>query len=166
MSTLSPERVFIAVGSNVGSRRDAVDAAITALDECPDVRLVTISRIRETDPVGPVPQPRYLNAVIEIATTLEPPDLLALLLEIERSHGRDRSVEARWGPRTLDLDILLFGDRVFDQPHLTIPHPRLHERLFVLDPLCDLAPDLRPPNRTATIRHLRDQLRQSLEPQA
>lgn len=164
MSVLSPERVFIAVGSNIGTRRDAVDAAIVALDEHPQVRLVAISRIRETEPVGPVPQPRYLNAAIEIRTSLLPAELLDLLLEIERSQGRDRSAEARWGPRTLDLDILLFGERIIDQPHLTIPHPRLHERLFVLDPLSDLAPDLQPPRRNQTIRQLRDHLHSLLEP--
>jgi 2-amino-4-hydroxy-6-hydroxymethyldihydropteridine diphosphokinase len=98
---------------------------------------VAISRVRETDPWGPVEQPRFLNAAAAVDTTLSPRELLDALLAVERELGRTRD-GPRWGPRTIDLDLLLYGDAEIDEPGLTVPHPRLAERLFVLEPLRDL----------------------------
>ncbi len=101
--------------------------------------------LRETDPVGVVDQPPFLNGAVAVETTRSPRELLELLLEIERSLGRVR--EERWGPRTIDLDLLLYGDEVVDEPGLRVPHPRLHERRFALEPLADLDPELQVPGR-------------------
>jgi 2-amino-4-hydroxy-6-hydroxymethyldihydropteridine diphosphokinase len=105
-----------------------------------------LSTIRETEPWGLEEQPRFLNAVAELETTLSPRALLDRLLEIERGLGRTRD-GPRWGPRTIDLDLLLFGSESIDEPGLTVPHPRLHERLFVLEPLAELDPELEIPGR-------------------
>lgn len=143
---MSSERVFIGIGSNLGDRRAHLNAALEALDDDPAIHLESVSRVRETDPVGPVPdQGSYLNAVVAIRTDLSPHELLAALLDIERANGRDRTTESRWGPRTLDLDLLVFGELTIDEPGLAVPHPRLTERRFVLEPLADLAPDLSVP---------------------
>lgn len=138
---------FVAVGSNVGDRASHVAFAFAALDAAPGVRLVRRSTLHETDPVGPPGQGPYLNAVVELATSLSPLQLLATLLDIERARGRDRSREVRFGPRTLDLDLLAWGaarpgGAFIDAPGLTVPHPRMHERPFVLVPLAEVAPDL------------------------
>jgi len=111
-----------------------------------------MSSIRETTPVGPVTdQPAFLNAALELRTTLSPRVLLELLLDIERMFGRDRVADRRWGPRTLDLDLLMYGELVIDEPGLMVPHPRLTERRFVLEPLADLVPDLIVPGTGATV---------------
>jgi 2-amino-4-hydroxy-6-hydroxymethyldihydropteridine diphosphokinase len=102
--------------------------------------------VRETDPVGFADQPRFMNAAARVCTTLGPRELLDALLSVERELGRTRDGQ-RWGPRTIDLDLLLYGDEVVDEPGLTVPHPRLHERRFVLDPLADLDPALVIPGR-------------------
>ena len=102
--------------------------------------VVAVSTLRETDPVGVTDQPRFLNGVAALETELAPRELLDVLLAVERRLGRER--RERWGPRTIDLDLLLYGDEVIDEDGLTIPHPRLHERRFVLEPLADLAPKL------------------------
>jgi 2-amino-4-hydroxy-6-hydroxymethyldihydropteridine diphosphokinase len=109
--------------------------------------VVAVSSFRETDPVGVVDQPRFLNAAAALETSLAPRELLDLLLAVERDLGRDRSA-GRWGPRTVDLDLLLVGDTVLDEPGLTVPHPRLHERRFVLEPLLELDPGLALPDGT------------------
>ncbi|MCL4220555.1 MAG: 2-amino-4-hydroxy-6-hydroxymethyldihydropteridine diphosphokinase [Phycisphaerales bacterium] len=153
------ERVFIALGSNIEPRRAAIDSALAHLGHAPGVCVVAVSTIIDTAPVGPIDQPRFLNAVAELATTLEPPALLALLLKVEQLHGRDRSQSLRWGPRTLDLDLILFGHRVVELPHLVIPHPRFAERLFVLEPLAELAADFVPPGFADPITVLRDRCR-------
>jgi 2-amino-4-hydroxy-6-hydroxymethyldihydropteridine diphosphokinase len=132
-------RAFVALGSNLGDRRAHLDFALSALGDLPLTSLGAVSGIVETEPVGSVPQGRYLNAAAEVRTGLSPRRLLESLLEIERSRGRDRARELQWGPRTLDLDLLLYGDRMIDEPGLTVPHPRLHERLFVLVPLAQVA---------------------------
>ncbi|RMH13424.1 MAG: 2-amino-4-hydroxy-6-hydroxymethyldihydropteridine diphosphokinase [Planctomycetota bacterium] len=160
------ERVFIAIGSNIGPRQEIVGSAIDAIARTPGALLKGRSRIYETDPVGPIPQGPYLNAVVEIACELEPLDLLTQLLAIERAHGRDRSCEVRWGPRTLDLDILLFGDRRVNRPRLQVPHPRLAQRLFVLDPLAELAADIVPPGFGSSIAELRAALLRSAQAEA
>ncbi len=149
-----PETVYIALGSNLGEREAHLGAALHALGALAGSELTRRSGVIETDPVGPPGQGRYLNAAAELRTALSPRELLHALLAIEAGRGRDRAGERRWGPRTLDLDILVFGDRVVDEPGLTIPHPRLHERLFVLRPLCEIAPDLMLPGYEKTPREL------------
>lgn len=151
---------YIALGSNIEPRRAHIDAAVTALRGTPGVESVRLSPVVETDAVGPGVQGAYLNASGEISTTLTARALLERCLEIEKARGRDRSREQRWGPRTLDLDLLMYADAVIDEPGLTVPHPRLHERRFVLEPLAQLAPDAVIPGRGTTVseclRALRD----------
>jgi 2-amino-4-hydroxy-6-hydroxymethyldihydropteridine diphosphokinase len=139
------ERAFVGLGANLGDRLATITAATERLDSLPGVELVAVSRLRETDPVGVVDQPRFLNGACSVDTSLEPRPLLDALLAIEASLGRVRN-GTRWGPRAIDLDLLLFGERRVDEPGLTIPHPRLHERGFVLEPLLDLEPDLTLPD--------------------
>jgi len=134
--------VALALGSNLGDRNAHLDAAIAAIRALPSTRIVAVSRWIETDPVGPGVQGKYLNGAALIRTALSPQALLKELHRIEQSRGRVRSRSQRWEARTLDIDILTFGDLVLHEPNLTIPHPRLHERRFVLDPLAEIAPDL------------------------
>jgi 2-amino-4-hydroxy-6-hydroxymethyldihydropteridine diphosphokinase len=128
-------RAYVGLGANLGDREQTIRAAVA---ELPDV--VAVSPLRETDPVGVTDQPRFLNGVAALETELAPRELLDVLLAVERRLGRER--RERWGPRTIDLDLLLYGDEVIDEDGLKIPHPRLHERRFVLEPLADLAPQL------------------------
>jgi 2-amino-4-hydroxy-6-hydroxymethyldihydropteridine diphosphokinase len=109
--------------------------------------VLAVSRFRDTDPVGYVDQPRFLNGVVELETDFSARELLGALLELERSLGRDRSKGPPQGPRTLDLDLLLYGDETIAEPGLTVPHPRLHERAFVLEPLVELDPALEVPGK-------------------
>lgn len=132
------ERVWVGIGSNEGDRNENVLLALLLLARDAAVRIRGCSRAWLSAPVSDVPQPAYLNAAVELGTALEPADLLARLRWIEERLGRRR--EVRWGPRTMDLDVLLFGSRVVETPDLRIPHPRMHERHFVLYPLSDLAP--------------------------
>jgi 2-amino-4-hydroxy-6-hydroxymethyldihydropteridine diphosphokinase len=136
---------YIGLGSNLGDRVENLRAALVRLAELGEVRA---SSFRETDPVGVTDQPKFLNAAAELSTEMPVRDLLDALLAIERDLGRDRSREQRWGPRTLDLDLLLYGSDVIDEPGLTVPHPRLAERQFVLEPLHELAPGLVLPDGT------------------
>jgi 2-amino-4-hydroxy-6-hydroxymethyldihydropteridine diphosphokinase len=129
-------RAYVGLGANLGDRERTIRRAVELL---PDV--VAVSQLIETDPVGYVDQPRFLNGVAALETELPPRALLERLLEIERSLGRTRD-GPRFGPRTIDLDLLLYGDEQIDEPGLTVPHPRMHERRFVLEPLAELAPDL------------------------
>jgi len=137
-----PQQVtaYIGLGSNLGDREETLRGALQALRECEGVEVGAVSRFLETEPVGGPPQGRFLNAAAEIRTTLTPEELLRTLHEIEDRFGRERTV--RWGPRTLDLDVLLYGDAVIDTADLQVPHPLLHERAFVLEPLCEIAPAL------------------------
>jgi 2-amino-4-hydroxy-6-hydroxymethyldihydropteridine diphosphokinase len=153
-----PVTASIGLGSNLGDRRAALLTALDAIEKLGGTSVLRVSDCMETEPVSPIPQPRYLNAAAIIETALPPRHLLHQLLAIERSLGRDRTKEQRWGPRTLDLDLLLYGDRIIDEPGLTIPHPRLHERAFVLTALAQIAPDLRVPTLNASIRELNDRL--------
>ncbi len=143
-----PVAAWIALGSNVGDRRAHLAHAFEAIGRIPGVRLVGRSSVRETEPVGPPGQGPYLNAVAHVETTRSARALLESLLAIERERGRDRAQEVRFGPRTLDLDLLAWGDAVpggtaaIDAPGLTVPHPRMHARAFVLEPLAELAPAL------------------------
>lgn len=133
--------VFIALGSNLGERRENLAAARETLAQG-GVAVEAISSIYETEPWGPVPQGTYLNQVVRGVTALSPHALLAKLMEVERSLGRDRVREERYGPRTIDLDILLYDDIAVHEPDLVIPHPRMMERPFVLVPLVEIAPEL------------------------
>lgn len=137
--------VHVGLGSNLGDRLVNLASAVRSFTRHPDlaghVELVRASLAYETDPVGPPGQGPYLNAAATIRTDLPPERLLAAFLDLERSAGRDRAGEPRNGPRTLDLDLLLDGTTVLDRPGLTLPHPRLRERGFVLIPLAEIAPD-------------------------
>src|SRR5882724_2570886 len=144
---------YIALGSNLGDRERHLDAGLAALRALPGVRDVVVSRIYETDPVGAGEQRPYLNAVARVRTRLAPRVLLDRLFAIERSEGRERSGE-RNAPRTLDLDLLLYGESEIAEPGLVVPHPRIAERPFVLEPLCDLAPDLVVPGAGAPVSGL------------
>jgi 2-amino-4-hydroxy-6-hydroxymethyldihydropteridine diphosphokinase len=132
---------YIGVGANLGDREATMRAALAALDATPGIRVVAVSTFRETEPVGYVDQPRFLNAAAAVETQLDARGLLDALLAVEHGLGRTRE-GPRFGPRTIDLDLLLFGDVEVDEPGLTVPHPRLHERAFVLEPLAELDPDL------------------------
>jgi len=133
---------YIALGGNLGERAETLQAALGMLHERQGVSVLRVSEMVETAPVGgPGGQGDYLNAAAEIETSLSPMELLDALQDIERKLGRDRLSEERWGPRMCDLDILLIGDLVMDTPELTIPHPRMHHRGFVLAPLYEIAAD-------------------------
>jgi len=150
-------RAFIGVGSNEGERLERISRAIRALAATPQIRVVQLAMIIETEPVGGPPQPPYLNTVVELDTSLEPLELLRLLQRIEQHLGRQPSAQ-RWGPRPIDLDVLLYDDRVLQQPALHVPHPRMHERRFVLEPLAQLAPDVIHPVLRRPIKALLDEL--------
>jgi 2-amino-4-hydroxy-6-hydroxymethyldihydropteridine diphosphokinase len=152
------ERVYVAMGSNLGDRDAHLAGALAGLRVTEGVEVVAVSLLYETDPVGPSPQGPYLNGAIELATSLAPDALLERLLEIEASRGRTRGSD-RNAPRTLDLDLLLYGDRKLAGPDLEVPHPRLAERSFVLEPLCDLAPNLIHPTLGETIEVLASRVR-------
>jgi 2-amino-4-hydroxy-6-hydroxymethyldihydropteridine diphosphokinase len=140
-------RAFIGLGANLGDREGTLRRALALLGERAGIEVAAVSSAYESAPWGPVEQPPYLNAAAELETTLEPHALLAELLAVEAELGRVRDV--RWGPRTCDLDLLLYGERTIDTDDLQVPHPRLSERRFVLDPLLELAPDARLPGGPA-----------------
>ena len=133
-------QAFVGAGSNLDDPEHQIKTALNALDQLPHTRLVAQSHWYRSAPWGGIDQPEFVNVVAEIETALDAEQLLEELLAIERRHGRMRRV--RWGPRTLDLDLLLFGDAQIRTPRLKVPHPRLHERNFVLVPLADLVVDL------------------------
>ena len=145
---------YIAMGSNLGDRHANIQGGLDAIGALATTKIVQCSTIIETDPVGPGEQLCYLNGVVHARTGLDPMILLNELLAIESRFGRDRASEVRWGSRTLDLDVLIYGDQTIDLPGLTIPHPRLHTRSFVLMPLCDVAGDLVLPVYNKTPREL------------
>jgi 2-amino-4-hydroxy-6-hydroxymethyldihydropteridine diphosphokinase len=158
------ELVFVAVGANLGDREATFAAVIRALESEADLLLVGASTVYETEPIGPGDQEPYLNAVIGLRSWLSPTALLACLQRIEARFGRDRSATAvRWGPRTLDLDLLFYGERVIELPELIVPHPRVHERAFVLMPLAELAPSLVHPLIGATIAAIAEGLVESAD---
>jgi 2-amino-4-hydroxy-6-hydroxymethyldihydropteridine diphosphokinase len=134
-------RAFIGLGANLGDREKTIRAALEALDAEDGIDVVAVSTLRETEPVGVGEQPLFLNGAAELETTLTARELLDRLLETERRFGRAR-VPGEHGPRTLDLDLLLYGDERIDEPGLQVPHPRLHERAFVLEPLAELNADI------------------------
>ena len=138
---------YVGLGSNLGDREGTLRAAIGRLRHLPESQVLRVSTLRNTDPVGNVDQPRFLNGAIQLETALSARRLLGRLLELERSFGRDRGAVPHQGPRTLDLDLLLYGQEVIDEPGLEVPHPRLHERRFVLEPLAELDPSLEVPGK-------------------
>jgi 2-amino-4-hydroxy-6-hydroxymethyldihydropteridine diphosphokinase len=138
---------YVALGSNLGDREATLHAAVDALAAEPGIDVVAVSRFFDTEPVGYVDQPRFLNGAAALETTLTARELLELLLAVERRFGRTREGAPAQGPRTLDLDLLLYGEAEIDEPGLSVPHPRLHERKFVLEPLADLDPELDVPGR-------------------
>jgi 2-amino-4-hydroxy-6-hydroxymethyldihydropteridine diphosphokinase len=138
-------RAFVGLGSNLGDSRGLIAAAVELLGSEEGIEVVAVSTLRETDPVGYEDQPRFLNGAAELDTELPPRELLGRLLEIERRLGRVRGVGPRFGPRTIDLDLLLVDGVILDEPGLTLPHPRLQERRFVLEPLAELDPALQIP---------------------
>jgi 2-amino-4-hydroxy-6-hydroxymethyldihydropteridine diphosphokinase len=148
---------YVSIGTNLGDRAGYLDFAVRAIGALPDTRVDALSPIFETDPVGPPSQGAYLNAVARIATSLAPRALLDALLAIERDAGRERG--ARNAARTLDLDVLLYGDRLLDEPGLVVPHPRLAERAFILEPLAALAPTLIHPLLGMSIASLAERVR-------
>jgi 2-amino-4-hydroxy-6-hydroxymethyldihydropteridine diphosphokinase len=146
-------RAFVGLGSNLGDREATLLRAVEELRRLPETEVVAVSGFRDTAPVGFVDQPRFLNGAVELETGLAARVLLHELLRIERELGRDRLNAPPQGPRTADLDLLLYGDEVIREPGLEVPHPRLHERAFALEPLFDLDPGLFVPER-ASVRTL------------
>jgi len=140
-------RAYVALGSNLGDREATIRGALDALDREPGIDVAAVSTLIDTDPVGVLDQPRFLNGVAALDTELSARDLLDVLLELERRFGRRREGAVLQGPRTLDLDLLLYGEAEIDEPGLAVPHPRLHERAFVLGPLAEVAPGLEVPGK-------------------
>ena len=155
-------QAFIGLGSNLGDREAHLHAALAALRRAPGIAVRNVSRFIETAPQGGPPQRRFLNAAAELHVTMSARELLARLLDIESGRGRTRL--ERWGPRTLDLDLLLYDDETISEPDLQVPHPRMHERLFVLRPLAEIAPGALHPVMGASVGDLLDALLRSIPP--
>jgi len=146
--------VYCGVGSNMGDRETTLSQAADVLNAHPSIKVLRKSRVHETDAVGGPPQGPYLNAVWELETDLSPHELIDFFQGVEVRYGCDRRREIRWGPRILDLDILFYDTLVFEDDRLTIPHLRLHERRFVLEPLSELAPEFVHPCLNCTVSAL------------
>ena len=139
-------RAYVGLGANLGDREHTLRAAVDALSSDDEIEVEAVSTLRETEPVGVGEQPPFLNGAVVLQTSLGARELLERLLAVEERFGRVR-VPGEHGPRTLDLDLLLYGDETIEEPGLSVPHPRLHERRFVLEPLAELAPGLVVPGR-------------------
>jgi 2-amino-4-hydroxy-6-hydroxymethyldihydropteridine diphosphokinase len=139
-------RAYVGLGANLGDRRATIERAVELLDAVAGVEVLAVSSLRETDPVGLEDQPRFLNGAAAVETALSAQDLLRVLLAVERQLGRTRD-GPRFGPRAIDLDLLVYGSAELAEPGVTVPHPRLHERRFALEPLFELAPGLVVPGR-------------------
>lgn len=135
-----PVTAFLGLGANVGDRLETLTSCLFVLDDATGIAVEDVSGVYETAPLGVEDQPSFLNAVVRVRTTLGPRALLADCHQTEAAFGRDREAERRWGPRPLDIDLLLYGDEVIDEPGLVVPHPRLTERAFVLVPLMEVHP--------------------------
>lgn len=159
MIAMQSIRAYIGLGSNLGNRAATIIQALTMLDEIPGIQVVQISQLIETSPVGgPPDQSNYINGAAELRCSLSAEELLEQLLAIEKQMGRERVQP--WGPRTLDLDILLFGNEIIDKPHLKIPHPLMQTRHFVMIPLSQIAPNVVHPVLGSTMRQLQRALEQ------
>jgi len=143
---------YIGLGSNLGQRALTLRRAVKELGSREGIRVTRVSSFIETEPVGGPPQGRFINAAAELRTTLAPRQLFDVLKSVEDQFGRERGV--RWGPRTLDLDLLLYEEEVMDEPDLQVPHPLMHLRRFVLEPLCEIAPDAHHPILCKSVREL------------
>ncbi|MEU3854640.1 2-amino-4-hydroxy-6-hydroxymethyldihydropteridine diphosphokinase [Streptomyces sp. NPDC029554] len=166
-TTLSnPKRAVVALGSNLGNRLETLQGAVDALEDTPGVRVKAVSPVYETEPWGvdPGSQPSYFNAVVVLKTTLPPSSLLERAHAVEEAFHRVR--DERWGPRTLDVDIVSYADVVSDDPRLTLPHPRAHERAFVLAPWHDLDPEAQLPGRGPVAALLDTVTREGVAPRA
>ncbi len=152
MTASTPSRAHLAFGGNLGDVEANLRRALEAVARLPGTRVLRVSSLYRTAPVGVVDQPAFVNGALEVSTALEPRGLLTALLAVEHALGRTR--EARWGPRTVDLDIALWGERVLREADLQIPHPRLRERAFVLVPLAEIAPDAVDPETGASVAAL------------
>jgi 2-amino-4-hydroxy-6-hydroxymethyldihydropteridine diphosphokinase len=139
-------RAYVGLGANLGDREGTIRRAVDLLRAEPGIEVVAVSTLRETEPVGYLDQPPFLNGAVAVETELPPLELLARLLEVEQALGRVRGDGPRFGPRAIDLDLLLYGREVVDEPGLTVPHPRLAERRFALEPLQELDPGLTLPD--------------------
>lgn len=154
--------VYLGLGSNLGDRQAMLRDATGAVSALPGTELIACSPTYETPPMGPQNQGAYLNMAAHLRTRQEPVDFVAALQQIERELGRaDPKARRHWGPREIDIDILLFGDRVLTEPTLTVPHPGMHERWFVLKPLSDIAPAAVHPVLQQSVQGLLDQLQAS-----
>ena len=159
---IEPVMACLAFGSNLGDRAGHIHSAIGSLRACAGIEVVKVSSLHETDPVGTHDQGKYINAAAMLRTTMSPRELLNECLRIEIAHGRTRTKNSRWGPRTLDIDLLLYGEQIIDDmgpPRLCVPHPRLAGRRFVLEPLAEIAANLIHPVLNRRISDLRNALR-------
>lgn len=147
---------YIALGSNLGDRRENLRTALKELDSLPTIDIGRVSSVYETAPVGMTEQPKFLNMAAEISTSLSAHELLEAMLQVENQMGRERTV--RWGPRVIDLDLLVYGSSQIDMPGLIVPHPRLQERAFVLRPLMEIAPNLILPGDGESVESLWEKL--------
>ncbi|AIR99720.1 2-amino-4-hydroxy-6-hydroxymethyldihydropteridine diphosphokinase [Streptomyces glaucescens] len=162
----NPQRAVLSLGSNLGNRLETLQGAVDALEDTPGVRIKAVSPVYETEPWGVEPgtQPSYFNAVVVVKTTLPPSSLLERAHAVEEAFNRVR--DERWGPRTLDVDIVAYADLVSDDPKLTLPHPRAHERAFVLAPWHDVDPDAQLPGRGSVAGLLGTVTREGVAPRA
>ncbi|WP_295862571.1 2-amino-4-hydroxy-6-hydroxymethyldihydropteridine diphosphokinase [uncultured Xanthomonas sp.] len=156
-ATPAPVQACIGLGGNLGDAAATLRAALAALDTLPQTRLLRASQLYRSPAWGREDQPDFINAAALVSTTLPAPDLLQALLDLEHRHGRQRLPGERWGPRTLDLDLLLYAEAVIDLPGLQVPHPFLHQRAFVLLPLAEIAAEAAIPGH-GTVRDARDRI--------
>ncbi|XQA74445.1 2-amino-4-hydroxy-6-hydroxymethyldihydropteridine diphosphokinase [Xanthomonas sacchari] len=156
-ATPAPVRACIGLGGNLGDAAATLRAALAALDTLPQTRLLRASQLYRSPAWGREDQPDFINAAALVSTTLPAPELLQALLDLEQRHGRQRLPGERWGPRTLDLDLLLYAEAVIDLPGLQVPHPFLHQRAFVLLPLAEIAAEAAIPGH-GTVRDARDRI--------
>lgn len=147
---------YLGLGANVGDPQKSLSQALRELAKHPKIQLIQASSLYRTAPVGVLDQPDFLNAVVQIETALDPDALMTAMLGVEKKLGRVRT--KRWGPRVIDIDVLLYGARQIETPLITAPHPRMHERAFVMTPLAEIAPDLRIPGDTKSAVQIASEL--------